>query len=255
MDTWISPKNGKPYPIQKNGKTSPTLMRLIRTGQDGLINGSAFVFNASTGRLVKKSTFYTNKNTMRAAMVTKGYVAEARNPNLVYIPNNKDLGDLHRQRGNEFADSKYFSKAKKLNLKTKTDQQRINENPELVTKKVADMKAAGRMELDGTPEQIAQALANYMDGTKKNGAQKLKQALSIAYVTKEGLYRCGGFIRHIDPEKLYVAIGTDKGLSFSCNLKNCKAVYIKPLDNRKKKEEATVDELADDLDDIDLEDD
>jgi hypothetical protein len=239
MDTWISPKNGKPYPIQKDGKTSPTLMRLIRTGQDGLIKGSAFVFNASTGRLVKKSTFYTNKNTMRAAMVTKGYVAE-ENPNVVYIPNNKDLENLHRQRGNEFADSKYFSKAKKLNLKKKTDQQRINEDPELVNQKVVDMKAAGRMELDGSPEQIAQALANYMDGTKKSGAQKLKQALSIAYVTKDGLYRCGGFIRHIDPEKLYVAIGTDKGLSFSCNLKNCKAIYIKPLDNRKKKVEEVV---------------
>jgi len=44
-----------------------------------------------------------------------------------------------------------------------------------------------------------------------------------------------------------VAIGTDKGLSFSCNLKNCKAVYIKPLDNRKKKiEEVVVEEDEED---------
>jgi len=236
MDTllWTSPSNGQTYPIQVEGRTSPTLLRLLSRGRVDLLNGKAFVYNATTGRVVQRSKVYTNKGVLRAAAVAKGFVAKATNPNVVYIAETKDLEELHHQRGNDFVDDTYFALAKPYNARGKSDQERINKDPKLVEKRVAELKAAGRIELDGNPREIADALMNFGNGNKKNGAQAMKAPLAIAYVTKDGLYRCGGFVRHVSPKDLYVAIATDKGLSFSLNLKNAKAVYVKAVDTKKK---------------------
>jgi len=217
---------GRVYPIVFNNKTSKTFLRMLKKGDTDVVRGKAYVWNRSTGRLVNKSTFYTAKGEMRAKFSKNGWEAEKDNPNVVFKPLPKDFKSMFDKHENNFSNPKYYVNAKPYDLKKKSEQQRINEDPEKVSAKISDLKRKGYVEIDGTTQQIVQQLRQYIGGTKKNGKQSLTSKLYIAYVTKEGLYRKGGFVRHINLEKEYIAIGTDVGISFSCNLKNVKAVYL-----------------------------
>ena len=91
-----------------------------------------------------------------------------------------------------------------------TELDKINADPALLQKKIKRLLQAGRAEIE-TREQ----LENFPLGSL------------VAYVTKEGLYRSGGFLRTIQDEYFALQGGQiNNPISFPVQFKNVKAMYV-----------------------------
>ena len=87
---------------------------------------------------------------------------------------------------------------------------KINADPNLVAKKIQRLIDAGRAEIE-TKEQ----LENFPMGSL------------VSYVTKEGLYRSGGFLRTIQDEYFCLQGGqVGNSISFPVQFKNIKSMYV-----------------------------
>lgn len=224
------------YPIMYGNRTSKTFLSRLKKGEYDIVKDKAFVFNRSTGRLVKKQSFYTKNGSMRSKYSSSGWKSLEGNPNVVFKAMPKDFKSMFEKHENNFSNEKYYVNAKAYDFSRKSQQQIINEDPAKVKDKIDELKQKGYVELDGSLTQIKNALKTFIGGSKRNGKPSLTGRLYVAYLTKDDLYRKGGFVRSIDLDKEYIAIGTDQGISFSCNLKNVKALYVRNITPKKNEE-------------------
>ena len=75
------------------------------------------------------------------------------------------------------------------------------------------MKELGRVEIDGTPTEMLAAL-------------KQIDRPHVSYITVDGKYRAGGFMRKADDKDEYIVLAQPmKKLSFSVDLKQVRALY------------------------------
>jgi hypothetical protein len=148
---------------------------------------------------------------------------------------NKERNKKIREKGKTFSvnladflkEPKYYQEAPKFE-KQKSTQRVVNATQKAFMKKVLEMKGAGRVEISGTPNEMF----NTLDG--------MQGKLHVSYITKDGLYRGGGFLRmgKDDASKaqmrkdgyitLYIP---DKKLSFPVQLNKVDVLYVKTVEN------------------------
>ena len=210
-NTWVHPKTRATYQIvnpHKDGgfRTSKGLLKLLKEGNYDLIDGSDYLYNADTGRLVEKQVYMTKQGGLRSKHTTDGWAISDRNKNVIEKPVATKL--------NAKADVKYQGALASYKRPRTTEQDKISRD---INAKIIDMKEAGRIEIEGTPQQMIEQL-------------KQLDRPHVSYVTKTGLYRAGGFLRKINPELEYIALANPSvGLSFSVDLNNVKAMYCKAM--------------------------
>ena len=154
----------------------------------------------------------------------------------MYLPGMMDFGQLSEKYEDNFANPEYYKNAKPMNKRAKTAQQKINEDPEKIAAKVEEMKEGGRIEIEGSPDEMLKQLESFHNGKKKDGSIKLTHKILVSYVTKDNLYRCGGFIRSINDQYKYIAVLVpDKNISFSVQLANVKALYVQKRHQNKSR--------------------
>ena len=64
--TFTNPLTNRVLFIKNNGKTSPTLIKLLKEGRTDLLTNTAYLWNSQTKRLVERSLYYRNDGQLRA---------------------------------------------------------------------------------------------------------------------------------------------------------------------------------------------
>lgn len=217
--TWIHPVSKKEYPIETvtdKGRAvqNAELMKLLRQGKYGLIKGSAFLYNLETKRLVPKKKFLSKKGTMRPRFEADGWVLDSKHSNVIQKVKEHMLKEV-------LSNPEYYKEAAPFNPPKVTEQAKISGDPKKFEMKMLKMKEQGRTIVEGTVEEMIKELQNF------------PKHIHISYVTKENLYRAGGFLRKVDEKDNYIVLFVpDKKLSFPVQLKNVKELWIKTIQRK-----------------------
>jgi hypothetical protein len=111
-----------------------------------------------------------------------------------------------------------------------TEQNKISAKKRQLEMKLIKMQEQGRVVVDGDEEEMIKELQNF------------PKRVHICYLTKDNMYRCGGFQRKIvdkEKEKYFVLFVPDKRLSFLVQFKNVKTLYVKAIQRKGAKIEPT----------------
>jgi len=201
------------YPIanvHKDGgfRTSKALVKFLKEGRFDLLTNSDYLFNKETGRVVSKGVYFNRFGKMRPKFVREGWALDDDVPTLIEKPVAWNFEKVFQ--GKTFADKTYALGAEGYKRPKTTEQDRISRDVEA---KIKLMKELGRVEIDGTPSEMLAAL-------------KQIDRPHVSYITDEGKYRAGGFMRRADEKDQYIVLAQPmKKLSFSVDLKQVRALY------------------------------
>jgi len=211
---WRHPTTKRYLPIantQADGgfRTSKALMSFLKKGRYDLIEGSDYLYNKETGRVVDKSVYFNRSGKMRPKFIKEGWAMSDDHKTVIEKPVAFDFEKTFKEK--PLANSKYVEGAFAYKRPKTTQQDRISRN---VDAKIALMKEDGRIEIDGSPSDMIEALKQL--GSKPH----------VSYVTKAGLYRAGGFLRKVNEDGEWIVIAQPSmRLSFSVDLKEVQALY------------------------------
>lgn len=217
--TWIHPVTKKEYPIEtvtEKGRAvqNAELLKLLHKGKYDLIKGSAFVYNLETKRLVPKKKFINRKGEIRPKLSEQGWIVDNKHPNIVMKVKDHPLKEV-------FQNPEYYKDAVPYNAPKKTEQAKISENPKKFEMKIMKMKEQGRTLVEGDVDEIKKELLNF------------PKHIHVSYVTKDNMYRAGGFLRKIDEKENYFVLWVpDKKISFPVQFKNVKQLWIKTVQRK-----------------------
>lgn len=212
---WKHPVTKKSYQIVNvsdgRQRTSPTLLKYLKEGRYDLLNNTGYVYNVETGRLFDKNVYFTRNNRLRVKYSREG-LELGEQPNTIVRPKAVSFDKLHT--GKDKANPAYLEGAAGYKRPVRTQQDTISKDLEA---KIREMKDAGRAEIDGTPTQMLNALKDIYRP-------------HVSYITKDGYYRAGGFLRKINEDEKWIVLAQpSKKISFSVDLENVKALYTKPF--------------------------
>ncbi len=106
---------------------------------------------------------------------------------------------------------KYAPKGYKPYKKNKTELSKINKDQKLINKHIGKLKKKGRIEI-----------------SKKKELENFPLGSLVSYVTNEGKYRSGGFLKAIKDEYFVLQGGTQEHpISFCVQFKNIDKIYVK----------------------------
>ena len=217
--TWIHPTSKKEYPIETvtdKGRAvqNAELMNFLKQGKYNLIKNSAFVYNLETKRLVPKKKFLNRKGEIRPRYSAEGWVLDDKNSNVIMKVKEHPLKEV-------FQNPEYYKDAAPYNPPKKTEQQKISGDPKKFEMKMMKMKDQGRTLVEGDADEIKKELKNF------------PKHIHVSYVTKDNLYRAGGFLRKADDKEDYFILWVpDKKISFPVQYKNVKQLWIKTIQRK-----------------------
>lgn len=228
MSTWTHPVTKNSYPIEtvtEKGRAvaNSELLKLLKDGKYNLLKGSNYLYNVETKRIVPKLKFMTKKGTMRPRFTTAGWVLDGKNSNVIYKVKEEHTLKAIFTKHNEENDDKYYKDAAPYTFPKKTEQAKISEDPKKLQMKIMKMKDQGRTKVEGDAEEIMKELENF------------PKHIHISYVTKEDMYRSGGFLRKVvntEKERYFILWVPDKKISFPVQAKNVKELWIKTVQRK-----------------------
>jgi hypothetical protein len=208
--TWKHPTTGRLLPIvnERAGgaiRTSPALLKFLKDGRTDLLDGTLYLWNAVSKRVLNRVTYYRRDGKMKARWVTLGWTADGASG---LRPPQKRVDPATVVRN-----AAALAKIAKNNYKRPavTEQDRISRN---VADKIRAMKDDGRVEIDGSPSEMIAGLRNF-------------KRSHVSYVTKAGMYRSGGFLTKVDEDGGWIALAAPPIATFSVALDAVEALYVK----------------------------